>query len=316
MRLPAALFREREFVVEGALDPTASDRAVVFHASSEPPGTDNRWDANSRIVTAPAGAGHTALERGTEDFRRCFPLFLCFPPVIPNDEIVSLKMFHREDEPLRRLFLNDAESADLETLWTEHRFISRQPTAENTYLPLFIGFVSQDQPKEMVTWFEAQRPAFRKRAEGSRRKSRSRHPAATRRPVRFRIPRLPPLLRVKERAELLGLYRSMRRRGVSHEEALRGALARILVAPAFLFRIEAPPRHTTRPGQRLGVGDPAQLFLWSGSAPDAELRRLAAAGKLHTPDVLAAQTRRMLKDDRVRALAVEFWCAVDPCAWL
>src|SRR5205823_4445644 len=45
---------------------------------------------------------------GYEDFRRCFPQFICFPQVIPTDEVVSLKMYHREDEPLLRLFL-DAE---------------------------------------------------------------------------------------------------------------------------------------------------------------------------------------------------------------
>src|SRR5207244_10643457 len=51
-------------------------------------------------------------------------------------------------------------------------------------------------------------------------------------------------------------------------------------------------------------------FLWS-SAPDAELRTLAASGKLRNSDVLAAQTRRMLRDPRMRRLATEF-----ACAWL
>ena len=36
------------------------------------------------------------------------------------------------------------------------------------------------------------------------------------------------------------------------------------------------------------------------------MRRLAAAGKLRDPQMLAEQTRRMLKDDRLRALAIEF----------
>src|SRR5699024_5759108 len=46
-------------------------------------------------------------------------------------------------------------------------------------------------------------------------------------------------------------------------------------------------------------------FLWSGP-PDDELRKLAAAGKLRDPAALAAQAGRMLKDERVRSLAVEF----------
>src|SRR5205823_5167342 len=47
------------------------------------------------------------------------------------------------------------------------------------------------------------------------------------------------------------------------------------------------------------------------SAPDTELRAVAANGRLRKPDVLAAQTRRMLHDPRVRRLATEF-----ACAWL
>ena len=46
-------------------------------------------------------------------------------------------------------------------------------------------------------------------------------------------------------------------------------------------------------------------FLWS-STPDEELLKLAAAGKLSQPKTLAEQTRRMLKDKRVRGLATEF----------
>jgi hypothetical protein len=48
-------------------------------------------------------------------------------------------------------------------------------------------------------------------------------------------------------------------------------------------------------------------FLWS-SSPDEELRTLAGSGRLHEPEVLAAQTQRMLKDPRVRRLATEFGC--------
>src|SRR5439155_2729842 len=46
-------------------------------------------------------------------------------------------------------------------------------------------------------------------------------------------------------------------------------------------------------------------FLWS-TMPDDELRRFAADGRLRDPAVLTAQVERMLKDPRVRNLAVEF----------
>ncbi len=48
-------------------------------------------------------------------------------------------------------------------------------------------------------------------------------------------------------------------------------------------------------------------FLWS-SMPDQELRNLAEAKKLMRPAVLAAQARRMLKDERTVRLAHEFAC--------
>jgi len=40
--------------------------------------------------------------------------------------------------------------------------------------------------------------------------------------------------------------------------------------------------------------------------PDRELMAHAAAGDLHEPEVILAQSRRMLRDDRVRGLATEF----------
>ena len=85
--------------------------------------------------------------------------------VVPTDEVVSLKMFHREDEPLERLMLDDEQKRRIDHLWNEHLFISRQAVAENNYLPQFIGFVTQDQPKELLDYFEGQRPVFKKRAD-------------------------------------------------------------------------------------------------------------------------------------------------------
>ena len=42
--------------------------------------------------------------------------------------------------------------------------------------------------------------------------------------------------------------------------------------------------------------------------PDDELRKIAAAGRLHHPDVLRNQARRMAKDPRIRRMATEFAC--------
>jgi hypothetical protein len=81
---------------------------------------------------------------------------------------------------------------------------------------------------------------------------------------------------------------------------------RILTSPAFLYRSETPATQTG-PVNDWELATRLSYFLWS-SVPDDELRAVAAAGRLRDPDVLAAQARRMLKDDRIRRLATEFGC--------
>jgi mono/diheme cytochrome c family protein len=306
VRLPAALFRDREFVVEGKLDGAPGERVVLFDVATTPPGQGLRWNGKSPVVAAPTAAAFKRLVAGFTDFRRVFPWYLCFPNVVPTDEVVSLKMFHREDEPLERLFLDTERQRYIDRLWDEHRFISQQPVAENDYLPQFIGYVTQDQPKELLAYFESQRPVFKKRADAFVKDAIAAEPKHLAALVEFagRAYRRP--LEEKEKTDLLALYQKVRKKGAAHDEALRGVLTRVLVAPAFLFRIEKAP-----PGAKAGPIDDWELatrlsyFLWS-SAPDQELRDRAAAGKLRDPQVLADQTRRMLKDDRLRALAIEF----------
>jgi hypothetical protein len=303
VRLPAALFVGREFVVDGRLGGAAGDRVVQFRVRNTPA---LPWDGTGPVVAAPGGAGYKQLLQGYADFRRVFPLFLCFPGVIPTDEVVCLKMFHREDEPLLRLFLDAEQQHRLDRLWAEHRFISRQAVAENKYLPLFIGFVTQDQPKEMVAYFEGQRPAFQKRADDFLKEEEAAIPKQLDALLEFAARAYRRPLQEKEKTDLVGLYRTIRDKGAGHEEAFRGVLARVLVAPAFLFRIEQPPAgKEPAPVNDWELATRLSYFLWS-SVPDDELRRLAAAGKLHEPQVLADQVRRMVKDDRLRALAIEF----------
>ena len=83
-------------------------------------------------------------------------------------------------------------------------------------------------------------------------------------------------------------------------------LVRILTSPAYLYRSETPATQTG-PVNDWELATRLSYFLWS-SLPDDELRSVAAAGRLRDPDVLAAQARRMLKDDRIRRLATEFGC--------
>jgi hypothetical protein len=89
------------------------------------------------------------------------------------------------------------------------------------------------------------------------------------------------------------------------EAGVQYALARLLVDPQFIYRFERAPA-TVRAGavyrlSDLELASRLSFFLWS-SIPDEELIRVAASGRLDQPAVLEQQTRRMLADDRARAL--------------
>jgi hypothetical protein len=76
------------------------------------------------------------------------------------------------------------------------------------------------------------------------------------------------------------------------------------VSPQFLFITPAEELAsdlTIVPLDDYQLAARLSYLLWS-SMPDAELSTLADSGKLHEPDVLKAQAKRLLNDDRSRAL--------------
>jgi Protein of unknown function (DUF1592)/Protein of unknown function (DUF1588)/Protein of unknown function (DUF1587)/Protein of unknown function (DUF1585)/Protein of unknown function (DUF1595)/Planctomycete cytochrome C len=305
IKLPAALFVGREFVVDGKLE-AVGGRVVQFQAVTTPPGPYARWDATSAVVASPASAAYKRLVAGHAEFRKVFPLFICFPQVVPTDEVVTLKMFHREDDPLIRLFLSDEQLRQLDRLWRDHRFVSRQPVAEYDYLPQFMGYTTQDTPKEFQQFFIDRKPLFKKHADEFLKEEEAAIPKQLDALLEFASRAYRRPVKEKEKADLLALYRTIRGKGAGHEEAFRGVLARVLVSPAFLFRIEqAPAGKEPGPVNDWELATRLSYFLWS-SAPDDELRKLASAGKIRDPKVLAEQVRRMIKDERLRALAIEF----------
>lgn len=114
-------------------------------------------------------------------------------------------------------------------------------------------------------------------------------------------------LQPTEREELLAYYNQLRDdEGLNHEDAIQDLIVSVLMSPHFLYRIDlVPESETVRPLTDYELASRLSYFLWS-SMPDAELLAAAKAETLHQPDVLVAETRRMLQDDRVRGLAVEF----------
>jgi hypothetical protein len=106
---------------------------------------------------------------------------------------------------------------------------------------------------------------------------------------------------------LMSFYQTGRQAG-DFEEGVRTALARLLVDPQFLYRIEEPPRlesKATSPVSDVDLASRLSFFLWS-SLPDESLIDLAAQGRLSDLRVLTAQARRMLADPRSDALVDNF----------
>lgn len=86
-------------------------------------------------------------------------------------------------------------------------------------------------------------------------------------------------------------------------------LRRILASPSFIYRAEVEP-DDIRPGATYKISDfelasRLSFFLWS-SIPDDALLDLAAKGKLHEPDVLNREVRRMIADPHAAALVSNF----------
>jgi len=103
---------------------------------------------------------------------------------------------------------------------------------------------------------------------------------------------------------MLGVFDLGRANKLDHTASLRLMLKAVLVSPQFLF---ITPANEADAGHKIVLLDDFQLasrlsyLLWA-TMPDAELSELADAGKLHDPAVLKAQVKRMLSDQRSRAL--------------
>jgi hypothetical protein len=93
------------------------------------------------------------------------------------------------------------------------------------------------------------------------------------------------------------------------EKGIESAVARVLVSPSFLFRVEQDPDNAA-PGTVYRVSDlelasRLSFFLWS-SIPDDQLLDLAEHGKLKDATVFDQQVRRMLADSRSESLVNNF----------
>ena len=326
--LPAGLPKGAEFLVECHLPKEASGAACVqAWVTTTPSAVSGRifptgapinkkkggkWSDGegamgfaAPLLATEGGVARQDVLRSAQAFRDIFPSALCYASVVPVDEVVTLTLFYREDDALCRLMLDDKAAAELDRLWSDLRFISQEALLQVESFESLYQFATQDANPNA---FEPLREPIMRRAAEFQQELLAAEPKHVDAVVRLAAEAWRRPLKEGEADQLRALYQELRKQELPHDLAVRRLIARVLVSSAFLYR-----------GEKAGAGEKAapvndwelatrlSFFLWS-SAPDAELRGLAASGKLHEPEVLAAQMRRMVKDARSVRLAREFGC--------
>jgi hypothetical protein len=103
---------------------------------------------------------------------------------------------------------------------------------------------------------------------------------------------------------LLAVFDLARENKLGYSAALRLMLKAVLVSPQFLFitpAVAADSSHLIVALDDYQLASRLSYLLWA-TMPDAELSGLADRGKLHEPAVLKVQVKRLLDDQRSRAL--------------
>ena len=261
--------------------------------------------ASSNPILVRDAARRQALEAQFARFRETFPAALCYTKIVPVDEVVTLTLYHREDDQLQRLVLSGEEAARLDGLWHELHFVSGDALQLVDAYEQLWQYATQDADPSA---FEGLRQPILDRAAEYRAERVATEPVHVEAVLGIarRAWRRP--LADSEVEGLRSLYAKLRGEEISHDDAIRVLLARVFVAPAFLYHLEqAPPGEASRPVSDHELAARLASFLWS-SLPDAELSALADAHELHEPAVLARQVTRMLGDPKVDRLALEFGC--------
>ena len=327
VRVPADLVEGCEFISAGSLHhETGAEGSVQLQVLPAKPertsgllpttatetNANGLWSSNNQgvshstpVVVNDGSGARRRMESAFDSFRSVFPIALCYTKIVPVDEVVTLTHFYREDDQLQRLMLDEAQTARLNVLWDELRFVSLDPLTQVDALEQLIQYATQDADPKV---FEPLRKPFAERAAAFRKTMVDAEPKHIDALIAFASQAYRRPLKDSEVIQLRGLYRKLRDQELPHDEAFQFTLARVFVSPAFLYRLEKAASGTAAgPVSDWELASRLSYFLWS-SQPDTELRQAAASGQLRNPEVLTAQARRMLQDTRVRRLATEFAC--------
>lgn len=101
--------------------------------------------------------------------------------------------------------------------------------------------------------------------------------------------------------DYLGLFKERFARGIGFAAAMMTTYTGVLASPEFVFLDEGANGRLSD----YALATRLALFL-TNSGPDEQLRALAAKGELHRPDVLRAQTARLLADSKSQRFVSAF----------
>ena len=289
---------------------TASVQAFLIAATggggnlAEPVAKATAGDPRAAQIVHPRVAAEQA--KPAAEFRALFPPAVLFEPIIPRDAQGSVFLYRREDEPLRRLLLDDAGRAEIDRLWSELEFVSEQALATPIAYEGLVQYYRKPNDGARIMFFYIQKfeEQIKREEKAFLAAQIAAEPGHLEALLAFAARAWRRPLAADERKAILASYHADRKDGIKHDPAFRSALARVLSSPWFLYRVEQPA-----PGPRWGPVSGDELatrlsFLLWESIPDDELR--AKASKLHEPAVMEEQLRRMLKDGRMRGMAEEF----------
>ena len=302
-RIPAQLAKGRELVGTVELDSEVGlEGSVKVDVGSSKSGA-----SDTPILVSEGSSTHERVESQFRSFVDLFPAALCYAKIVPVDEVVTLTLFHREDDHLRRLMLDDNQAAELDQLWDELSYVAQEPLKYQVAFEQIREFATQDRPDLVKRW-APHVDSINRRADDFRDLMTDTEPIHVNAIIDFahRCWRRP--LTVSEVQNLRNLYGRLRNDGIIHEQSIRLMIASVLTSPSFLYRreISGPDKDPVNLSA-YEMATRLSYFLWS-SGPDKELLAAANNGSLNQISVLHDQTRRMLKDPKIIRMAEQFAC--------
>ncbi|MEW5980522.1 MAG: DUF1592 domain-containing protein [Acidobacteriota bacterium] len=309
------------------------DRNPVFRIT-----ISDREDSSTKrvpiwgLVANPQSSGYKAWKASVLEFARILPPNSHGEPTpadkdpIPapfdntynvpeHDDFVVKVKYLRDDRFVVEHILDDATRVQLDQAWSD---LYASFEYHDTYLRLLANKFKVDLkgkgisdfdnarieslPEEMRQYVRSLRAEYR-RVMATQAAARAGHLEDC---IRFAGKAWRRPLSEAESLRLRTFYSSTLSHELDHQKAIRALLARILVAPAFLYRVEPAQQPGVRPLSNWELASRLSYFLWS-SIPDAELRRAAGAGELSTPAQLRRQVKRMLANPKARRLSTEFF---------